>query len=238
MTTASQIVSNTALWPANTVWYSQSGAASPTRHRPDCSGYASMCLGLPTPGENTVSLLTMGIVRPITWAELAPGDVVGRLGIGTGGDLGHVMVVTGVDHAGGTYDVMEQGGGYGPDRNTYDIGDGQGRAFLPYRLSTLEDDMADIETIMWVTSGVAADGSGYLDPNKVPNGPQRWAAAQAVQHNIRAVQEQITALAGTIKAAGAGGGVDVDVLADKVVARLGDTIAEQVAEKLAARLAQ
>ena len=137
---ATTVVSRTGLWPANTVLYSQSGTNSPTGHRPDCSGYASMCLGLPTPGENTVTLLTKHLVRPITWAELAPGDVVGALGDGTAGDVGHVMVVTAVNHKAGTYDVMEQGGGYGPDPSVYDIGDGQGRGFLPYRLSTLEDD--------------------------------------------------------------------------------------------------
>ena len=38
------------------------------------------------------------------------------------------------------YTAGAQGGGYGPDHSVYDIGDGQGRGFLPYRLSTLEDD--------------------------------------------------------------------------------------------------
>ncbi|UKY51366.1 hypothetical protein [Streptomyces inhibens] len=45
-------------------------------YRQDCSGYASMALGLPTPGTNTVGLATdRRITRPISLGELKPGDL-------------------------------------------------------------------------------------------------------------------------------------------------------------------
>lgn len=199
MTTASQIVADTGKWPPNTVLYDQSGTNSPTGHRPDCSGFASMCLGLPTPGENTVTLLTKGLVRPIAWADLAPGDVVGALGSGTEGDVGHVMVVTAVDHAAGTYDVMEQGGGYGPDHSVYSIGDGQGRGFLPYRLSTLEDDMVtDAEQCRIALLAIyGATDQGYAPLSSVDP-----VAAKAIsEHNVSAVEARLMAKLDALAAA-------------------------------------
>lgn len=218
---ATQVVTNTARWPAGTVLYDQSGTNSPTGHRPDCSGYASMCLGLPTPGENTVTLLTKGIVHPIAWAELAPGDVVGALGPGTMGDVGHVMVVTAVNHAAGVYDVMEQGGGYGPDHNTYRIGDGQGRGFLPYRLSTLEDDEMSDQTLLWVISG--ADAGGVVDPAKYDGDlkliAERTTKGGAFNLNLQSLSERIAGLEEAIEAGGYAG-VDLSALAEILAAKL------------------
>ncbi|WP_234341229.1 helix-turn-helix domain-containing protein [Streptomyces sp. NRRL S-1813] len=46
-------------------------------YRQDCSGYASMALGLPTPGTNTVGLAThRNITRPLSLGELKPGDLL------------------------------------------------------------------------------------------------------------------------------------------------------------------
>ena len=154
-------------WPYNAVDYSQSqiwnddDGSGPHigLYRKDCSGFASMAAGLTTAGGglSTVTFLTTGAVRLITWAELAPGDFVGALGAGTAGNAGHIMVVESVNHAAGTYTVLEQAGyGPGPDRNTYKLRDGQGRNYLPYRLSTLEDDMAisndDLQAIAALTA--------------------------------------------------------------------------------------
>lgn len=78
-----------------------------------------MCLGLPTPGESTVTLVTKNLVRPILESELHPGDLIGKLGPGTGGDNGHVQVYVGRTASGG-YVVMEQAiGATGPDRSVY-----------------------------------------------------------------------------------------------------------------------
>jgi hypothetical protein len=139
-------------WPYNSVPYSQSqiwnDGAGPSidGYRMDCSGFASMAANLSTSGGglSTVTFLTTGTVRLISWADLSPGDFVGALGPGTAGDAGHIMVVESVDHPRNTYTVLEQAGyGAGPDRNTYTIGNGQGRNYLPYRLSNLAggDDM-------------------------------------------------------------------------------------------------
>ncbi|MCX3290180.1 hypothetical protein OR263_26290 [Streptomyces sp. NEAU-H22] len=45
-------------------------------YRQDCSGYASMALGLPTPGTHTEGLAARGPTRPIAMDELQPGDLV------------------------------------------------------------------------------------------------------------------------------------------------------------------
>lgn len=45
-------------------------------YRQDCSGYASMALGLPKPGATTVGLAHRSLSRPIAMSELQPGDLV------------------------------------------------------------------------------------------------------------------------------------------------------------------
>ncbi|MFE7069267.1 hypothetical protein ACFU96_04125 [Streptomyces sp. NPDC057620] len=45
-------------------------------YRQDCSGYASMALGLPSPGQTTVGLAGRRVTRPIPMSELEPGDLV------------------------------------------------------------------------------------------------------------------------------------------------------------------
>jgi len=147
MTTAVEIVSRALNgWPVNAVYYSQSGiwndddGAGPHigGYRRDCSGFATMAAGGPTPGWNTVTFLTGGHVYLINWTSLQPGDFVGVLGEGTAGNAGHIMVVVAVDRVAATYTVMEEGGGYGPDRNTYRLGHGpDSRPFAPYRLTGL-----------------------------------------------------------------------------------------------------
>src|SRR5512138_1260912 len=79
--------------PPMSVVYVMGGTASPTGHRPDCSGYVSMSLDLPTPGLDTVTLVTTGNLFGIDWDDVLPGDLVGICGPGTSGANGHVTVV-------------------------------------------------------------------------------------------------------------------------------------------------
>jgi len=80
-----------AIWPLGQVRYSQATIRDPG-WRTDCSGYVSMCLDLPQPGPNTVDLVVDGYIHPISRDELLPGDLVGRCGPGTSGDVGHVVL--------------------------------------------------------------------------------------------------------------------------------------------------
>ncbi len=117
MITRDEILANARLWPFRSVPYAQWGTASPTGHRPDCSGYVSMCLGLPAPGLNTVSLRSL--VDPITISELLPGDLLGNLGPGTAGNAGHVQLFEGWAPGGGVIVLEQNGVGPGPQRNTF-----------------------------------------------------------------------------------------------------------------------
>jgi hypothetical protein len=62
--------------------------------RRDCSGFVSMALHLDgdvdSGGPTTVDLLSL--VTPVAAADLRPGDLVGVLGPGTGGQAGHVQI--------------------------------------------------------------------------------------------------------------------------------------------------
>jgi hypothetical protein len=117
MITRDEILANALRWPFRSVPYAQWGTASPTGHRPDCSGYVSMCLGLPAPGLNTVSLRSL--VDPITVSELQPGDLLGNLGAGTADDAGHVQLFEGWAPGGGVIVLEQNGIGPGPQRNTF-----------------------------------------------------------------------------------------------------------------------
>jgi hypothetical protein len=207
------------VWPLGSVPYSMAATGSPTGHRQDCSGYASACLGLPPPGESTVTLVTRGLVRPIGWDEMRPGDLVGRMGPGTEGAAGHVMVVVAVTDR--MYTVLEQRGGVpGPVRGIYQMGGPAG--YRPYRsvaVSIEEDDMplTDVELAriaLYVLQG--SDDRGY-PPASLPE-PVRRALAE---RNLAAQAERLAARAAT--------GVDMDSLADMVAARVTGQIAAAVA---------
>lgn len=62
-------------------------------YRRDCSGYVSRSLGIPTNsngGPNTVSL--RNYVNPISRSQLKLGDIIGKIGAGTEGANGHVLL--------------------------------------------------------------------------------------------------------------------------------------------------
>ncbi|MFJ9416876.1 hypothetical protein ACIRPT_22170 [Streptomyces sp. NPDC101227] len=103
-------------------------------YRQDCSGYASMALGLPTPGTNTVGLATnRGITRPISVGELKPGDLL----IDAAGDSNtrHVVIFEKWNNdAHSSYTAYEQRGGHGTDHRSLTYGLPGGDAeFKPYR---------------------------------------------------------------------------------------------------------
>ncbi len=120
MVTRSEVIHRAAtLWPTGTVPYSQSKTQQPTGYRQDCSGYISMCWGIPLNsgsygGENTVTLVTEGWMHEIAPADLQPGDAVGICGPGSAGDAGHIVLfekwlndIPSDDH----YWMWEQAGG-------------------------------------------------------------------------------------------------------------------------------
>lgn len=103
-------------------------------YRQDCSGYASMALGLPTPGTNTVGLATnRNLTRPISLGELKPGDLL----IDAAGDNNtrHVVIFEKWNNdAHSSYTAYEQRGGHGTDHRalTYGLPGGDAE-FKPYR---------------------------------------------------------------------------------------------------------
>lgn len=125
-------------WPLDKVPYSQSGVwndddgrSDEDGYRRDCSGFASLALGITAPGPSTVGLVDH--MHRITWAELRPGDFIMLGGPGTAGNAGHVGVVTHVDRAAGTYKILHQAGGLGPDRWGGRIGVTPRSGMVPYR---------------------------------------------------------------------------------------------------------
>ncbi|KHN97565.1 NlpC/P60-like cell-wall peptidase [Metarhizium album ARSEF 1941] len=83
-----------------------------TRYRTDCSGFVTMALHATPPGYSTVTLPE--ICKPISWAELQPGDLVGTLGPGTGGAAGHVTLFhSWADASRSSYNTLECRGGAG-----------------------------------------------------------------------------------------------------------------------------
>lgn len=115
-----------SVWPYASVPYSQSRMHSPDGYRADCSGFVSMCWGIPTnaPGSwgglNTVNLVTDGWMHEIKTDDLQPADAIGRCGPGTQGDGGHIQLFAGWRNgnpADNSHYVIEQaGGGSGPRR--------------------------------------------------------------------------------------------------------------------------
>ena len=89
----SEIVARGLNWIDKHVPYSQDATypdPEGTEYRTDCSGFVSMCIHISPPGLSTVYLPEVAV--KISWDDLQPGDFVGTLGPGTGGDDGHVTL--------------------------------------------------------------------------------------------------------------------------------------------------
>lgn len=86
------------MWQPGTVPYSQNSIHQATGYRQDCSGFVSMCWGIPPGaaggwgGQSTVTLVTQGWMREIPASDLKPGDAVGICGPGSAGDDGHIVL--------------------------------------------------------------------------------------------------------------------------------------------------
>ncbi|KAK4184634.1 hypothetical protein QBC35DRAFT_46663 [Podospora australis] len=138
----SEIISRGRYWTSRHVPYSQQRTypdAQGRRYRTDCSGFVSMALHASAPGYNTVSLTS--IARSISSSDLKPGDFVGTLGAGTGGDAGHVVLfLSWVGGSRSRYDALECNGSQGCVQSRFSVGWGVGgRTAKPYRYTRVID---------------------------------------------------------------------------------------------------
>jgi peptidoglycan hydrolase-like protein with peptidoglycan-binding domain len=140
--TREEILARAHFWVDKNVHYSQRDQAPDAQgksYRTDCSGLVSMALHLNS-SPNTVNL--PDYLTQIGWEELQPGDVVGTLGPGTGGDAGHVVLFNGWTDASHTAfkTLEERGGGSGAVEGQravgYKVGD---FVSAPYRYNNLAD---------------------------------------------------------------------------------------------------
>ncbi len=142
---------------------------SQTRHhngyRADCSGYASMALGLSRPGPNTVALASPSISRRIAMSELLPGDlVIDPIGSNT---TRHVVIFEKWANAAHTaYWAYEQRGGYGTDHRVRSYGFERGTQYHAYRPHVLVGggNPGGESGKHWVDT--FANATGYREPNR------------------------------------------------------------------------
>lgn len=104
-------------------------------YRTDCSGYASMALGLDKPGLNTVGLAESSVSDPIKMTDLQPGDLV----IDADGDntTRHVVIfVKWTDSSKSSYIAYDQSGSDNTSKQTrtYGLGDDDYDAYRPHVL--------------------------------------------------------------------------------------------------------
>ncbi|MEV3970291.1 hypothetical protein AB0K68_19415 [Streptomyces sp. NPDC050698] len=101
-------------------------------YRQDCSGFASMALGLPAPGTNTVGLADRGRSRPLPMNELQPGDLV----IDAIGDNNtrHVVIFEKWDDSSHrSYTAYEQRSVHGTSHRSLTYGLSAGSEYKAYR---------------------------------------------------------------------------------------------------------
>jgi hypothetical protein len=133
----SEVVARAETWHPHTdqrIPYSQS--AYHDGYRTDCSGYASMALGLPAPGPNTVGLASSANSTPIGLGDLVTGDLI----IDSTGDANtrHVVIFQSwTDSSHTAYWAYEQRGGYGTDHRVLTYGLDSGSEYHPYHPNVL-----------------------------------------------------------------------------------------------------
>jgi methionine-rich copper-binding protein CopC len=132
-----EVISRAKTWDPHTgqrVPYSQTDTHD--GYRTDCSGYVSMALGLPKPGQNTVGLTSSRYTERIEISELKKGDLVmDAEGTNT---TRHVVIFekwADADHT--SYWAYEQRGHYGTDHRTRDYGLSSGSEYKAYRPTNL-----------------------------------------------------------------------------------------------------
>ncbi|GAA1509759.1 hypothetical protein GCM10009677_48280 [Sphaerisporangium rubeum] len=162
--TRQQVIDRAKTWNPGTpqrVPYSQNKYHN--GYRTDCSGYASMALGLKAPGPNTVTLASASVSSPIAMSALLPGDlVIDPIG---DSDSRHVVIFEQWADAGHTsYWAYEQRGGYGTDHRVLGYGLSGGSQFHAYRPKVLGGGGAPGPGgKYWVDTFAAA--TGYREPN-------------------------------------------------------------------------
>lgn len=135
--TGAQVIARAETWHPHTaqrIPYSQT--AYHDGYRTDCSGYASMALGLATPGPNTVGLASSSVSTPISLGALVTGDLIID-STGTSNTRHVVIFQQWTDSSHSAYWAYEQRGGYGTDHRVLTYGLSSGSEFHPYRPKVL-----------------------------------------------------------------------------------------------------
>jgi hypothetical protein len=131
--TRAQVLANAKTWHPHTaqrVPYSQ--AKTYNGYRTDCSGYASMALGLGKPGLNTVGLAGSSTSTRIAMSALKPGDLV--IDATGNSNTRHVVIFEKwANTAHTSYWEYEQRGSYGTDHRTNTYGLASGSEYHAYR---------------------------------------------------------------------------------------------------------
>ncbi len=140
--TRSQVLARALLWhphSARRVPYSQSKVYE--GYRTDCSGYASMTLGLGggIDAPNTQTLVTAAYSTPIAMSALQPGDLVIDA-VGDNNERHAVIFEKWANPAHSAYWEYEQRGRYGTDHTIRTYGLPKGSSFHAYRPRNLVDD--------------------------------------------------------------------------------------------------
>ncbi len=114
-------------------------------YRTDGSGYASMALGLPTPGPNSTDLAWGGYSQLIPAARLRPGDLVINA---TGGNGVRRVAIfeRWANPAHTTYWVYQQRRGYGTDHLVVNFPLAPGGDYHPYRPLNIQEHPAPLPT--------------------------------------------------------------------------------------------
>jgi hypothetical protein len=130
--TRAKVIANAKTWHPHTaqrVPYSQSRTHN--GYRTDCSGYASMALGLGKPGLNTVGLAQSSVSTRIQMSQLKQGDLVIDA-TGTNNTRHVVIFVKWANSKHTAYWEYEQRGGYGTDYRTRTYGLTAGSQYHAY----------------------------------------------------------------------------------------------------------
>lgn len=255
MITRSEVIRRAStFWPIGTVPYSQAAIHTPTGYRQDCSGYVSMCWGIPpnaAPGGwgglNTVTLVTGGWMKEIPPADLRPGDAVGVCGPGTGGDNGHIVIFEkwlNQDPNDDHYWLFEQAGGqrgpehrvvnYPYDANTpgwkawrfRDITDGPVPPTPTPGGNPMPNQFDGIKDVVLMNGPPNGTRLGDVWGRTLGNAESAKAAAQAAQNGVNQLLDRDPTAIELDDA-------DIVAISDQVVAALAPRLADIVAAELA-----
>jgi hypothetical protein len=130
--TRAKVIANAKTWHPHTaqrVPYSQSKTHN--GYRTDCSGYASMALGLGKPGLNTVGLAGSSVSTRIKMSQLKQGDLIIDA-TGTSNTRHVVIFEKWANSAHTSYWEYEQRGSYGTDHRTRTYGLASGSEYHAY----------------------------------------------------------------------------------------------------------